>query len=173
MPSYTYTTYTQPLSGSTRLSRYQKKHSSTHTPPAHQPSLSASSIYHEPSLLNPRTWQSLCTTSNHVLYGLPLGLESTTSYSIHFFTQSLMSNMADDPPVLCDALCYLVNKFSNVRNKLLKPAVRDFYSAEVLADAKVRLLSDINNMNLTQKVPHIPQRRNTACLLYTSDAADE
>ena len=43
------------------------------------------------SLLNPRTWQSLCTTSNHVLFGLPLGLELTTSYSIHFFTQSLSS----------------------------------------------------------------------------------
>ena len=42
------------------------------------------------SLLNPRTRQSLCTTSNHVLFGLPLGLEPTTSYSIHF-TQSLSS----------------------------------------------------------------------------------
>ena len=30
------------------MSRYQKKHSSTHTPPAHQPSLSSSSIYHKP-----------------------------------------------------------------------------------------------------------------------------
>ena len=39
-------------------------------------------------LLNPRTWQSLYTTSNH---GLPLGLEPTTSYSIHLFTQSLSS----------------------------------------------------------------------------------
>ena len=43
------------------------------------------------SLLNPRTWQSLCTTSNHVLFGLPLGLEPTTSNTIHFFTQSLSS----------------------------------------------------------------------------------
>ena len=51
------------LSGSTRVSRYQKKHSSTHTPPAHQPSLSASSIYgnmnHSIIPLNPYTWQSL------------------------------------------------------------------------------------------------------------------
>ena len=38
------------------------------------------------SLLNPRTWDSLCTTSNHVLFGLSLGLEPTTSYSVHFFT---------------------------------------------------------------------------------------
>ena len=43
------------------------------------------------SLLNPRTWQSLCTTSNYVLFSLPLGLEPTAPYSIHFFTQSLSS----------------------------------------------------------------------------------
>ena len=30
------------------------------------------------SLFNSRTWQSLCTTSNHVLFGLPPGLEPTT-----------------------------------------------------------------------------------------------
>ena len=41
------------------------------------------------SLLNLHTWQSLCTTSIHVLFDLPLGLEPTTSYFIHFFTQSL------------------------------------------------------------------------------------
>jgi len=32
----------------------------------------------------------------------------------------------------------------------------------VLDDAKVRLLNDIDDMNLIQKVPYIPQRRNTA-----------
>ena len=32
-----------------------------------------------------------CTTSVHVLFGLPLGLEPSTSYSIHFFTQSVSS----------------------------------------------------------------------------------
>ena len=48
----TLSTHTQlfygPLSGSTPVSWYQKKHSSTRTLPAHQPSLSSSSIYHEP-----------------------------------------------------------------------------------------------------------------------------
>ena len=48
-------THTQPFyspfSGSTRVSRYQKKHSSTHTPPAYQPSSSASSIYHDPRII--------------------------------------------------------------------------------------------------------------------------
>ena len=32
-----------------------------------------------------------CTTSFHVLFGLPLGLEPSTSYSTHFFTQSVSS----------------------------------------------------------------------------------
>ena len=38
-----------------------------------------------------RAWQSFCTTSFHVLFGLPLGLEPSTSYFIHFFTQSVSS----------------------------------------------------------------------------------
>jgi len=36
-------------------------------------------------------WQSFCTTSLQVLFGLPLGLAPSISYSIHFFTQSLSS----------------------------------------------------------------------------------
>ena len=89
-------THTQPfygpLSGSTRVSRYQKKHSSTHTTPAHQPSLSASSIYHE-------SWHPPC--SIHApgnLSARPLTVSSSAylwvwshTYSIHFFTQSLSS----------------------------------------------------------------------------------
>ena len=43
------------------------------------------------SLFKLRAWQSFCTTSFHVLFGLPLGLEPSTSYSIHFFTKSVSS----------------------------------------------------------------------------------
>ena len=65
----------------------RRKHSSTHTFPAHQPSFI--SFLHLPRtiasyLLNFRAWQSFCTTSNHVLFGLPLDLEPSTSYSITF-----------------------------------------------------------------------------------------
>ena len=79
------------LSGTTRVSRYQKKHSPTHTHRGHQSSLSASFIYYDP-------WHP--SYSIHVLYslfprslsqvflGLPLGLAPSTSYSIHCFTQS-------------------------------------------------------------------------------------
>ena len=67
--------------------------------------------------------------------------------------------MADGSLVLCDALCFLINKFGSIGNKLLKPVLRDFYSSEALNDAKVRLLSDVNDINLSDKLPHIPQRR--------------
>jgi len=36
-------------------------------------------------------WQSICTTSVQVLFGLPLGLAPSTLYSIHLFTKSLSS----------------------------------------------------------------------------------
>ena len=56
--------------------------------------------------------------------------------------------MADGSLVLCDVLCFLVNKFGSIGNKLLKPVIRDFYSSEALNKAKVRLLSDVNDINL-------------------------
>jgi len=36
----------------------------------------------------------------------------------------------------------------------------DFYTIDVLSDAKVRLIDDINTLNLSNKPPHIPLRRN-------------
>ena len=43
------------------------------------------------SLFNPCVWQSFFTISVQVFFGLLLGLAPSTSYSIHFFTQSLSS----------------------------------------------------------------------------------
>ena len=82
-----------PLSGTTRVSRYQKKHSPTHHPDHHPIFIS---FFHLPqsiasSLFKLRACQSFCTTSFYVLFSLPLGLEPSTSYSIHFFTQSVSS----------------------------------------------------------------------------------
>ena len=76
--------------GLPRVSRYQKKHSSTHHPDRHAVFIS---FFHLPrsiasSVFKLRAWQSFCTTSLDVLFGLPLVLEPSTSYSIHFFTQS-------------------------------------------------------------------------------------
>ena len=58
-----------PLSGTTRVSRYQKKHSPTHHPDHHPIFIS---FFHLPlsissSLLKLCAWQSFCTTSFHVL----------------------------------------------------------------------------------------------------------
>ena len=82
------------LSGTTRVGRYQKKHSSAHTHSGQRTSFitflhlqrsTASSLF---SLC---AWQSSRTTSFQVLFGLTLGLEPSTSYSMHFFTQSSSS----------------------------------------------------------------------------------
>jgi len=43
------------------------------------------------SLFNPRALQSFSTISLQVSFGRPLGLAPFTSYSIHYFTQSLSS----------------------------------------------------------------------------------
>ena len=82
------------LSGTTRVCRYQKKHSPAHTHPGQRTSfitflhLQRSTAS---SLFSLRAWQSSRTTSFQVLFGLPLGLEPSTSYSMHFFTQSSSS----------------------------------------------------------------------------------
>ena len=83
-----------PLSCTTRNSRYQKKHSPTYTSPDHQSSFIC--ILHILqlmifSLFNLHAWHSFCTISVQVFFGLPLGIAPCTSYTIHFFTQSLSS----------------------------------------------------------------------------------
>jgi len=87
-------THTQPfngpLSGTTRVGRHQKKHSPTHTHPDHQTSFIK--LLHlqrstASSMFSLRTWQSFLTTSLQVLFGLG----PSTSYSIHFFTESSFS----------------------------------------------------------------------------------
>jgi len=104
-----------PLSGTTRVSRYQKKHSPTHHPDHHPIFIS---FFHLPrsiasSLFKLRAWQSFCTTSFHVLFGLPLGLEPSTSYSIHFFTQSV-SSFCCTCPYHRNLFCCSINIISSI-----------------------------------------------------------
>jgi len=83
-----------PLSGTTQMSRYQKKHWPTHHPD-HPIFISFFHLLRSiaSSLFKLRVWQSFCTTSFHVFFGLPLGLEPSTSYSINpisvFFSQHM------------------------------------------------------------------------------------
>jgi len=79
------------LSTTTRVSRYQKKHSPTYTYPDHQSSfvsflhlLQSIASSHSVYMLDSRFAQPF-----KIFIGLPLGLAPSTSYSIHFFTQSL------------------------------------------------------------------------------------
>jgi len=88
-------THTQPFNclwfRTTRVGRYQKKHSPIYTHPDHRTSFI--DFLHllrfiASSLFSLRAWQSFLTTSLQVLFGFPLGLGPSTSYAMHFFTQS-------------------------------------------------------------------------------------
>jgi len=108
----------QPFNGlwsrTTRVGRYQKEHSPTHTHPDHRKSFiiflhlqwsMASSLF----IL--RAWQSSRTTSLQVLFGLPLGLGPSTSYRIHFFTQS-SSSFRSTCPYQLSLFCCNTNAMS-------------------------------------------------------------
>jgi len=80
------------LSRTTRVSQYQKKHSTTHI--CHGQKSSIICFLHllwsmASSLINLHAWQSFSTISLQVFFALTLDLAPSTSYSIHFFTQSL------------------------------------------------------------------------------------
>jgi len=95
--------------------QYQKKHSPTHHPD-HR--LIFISFFHllqsiVSSLFKLRAWQSFSTTSLHVLFGLPLGLEPSTSYSIHFFTHSV-SSCRNTCPYHLNLFCRSINIISSI-----------------------------------------------------------
>jgi len=111
------------LSGTTQVSQYQKKHSPTPTYCGHQWSLiwflhllqSMAS-----SLFNLRAWQSFSTISVQVFFCLPLGLAPSTSYCIHFFTQSL-SSFHSTCPYHCNLFCCTTKIMSSNPSFSLNP----------------------------------------------------
>ena len=103
------------LSGTTRVGRYQKKHSPAHTHPGQRTSFIT--FLHlqwstASSLFSLRAWQSSRTTSLEVLFGLPLGLEPSTSYPMHFFTQS-SSSFRSTCPYQRSLFCCNINAMSS------------------------------------------------------------
>ena len=68
--------------------------------------------------------------------------------------------MADRTLVLCSPLCFILEKFGNKSIKLLRSALVDFYDIAAVSEAKARLLNDVSSLNLTDKPPHIPTRRD-------------
>ena len=92
----------------------------TFTSPTHHPDHHPILInfFHLPqsiasSLFKLHAWQSFCTTSLHVLFGLPLCLEPSTLYSPHFFTQS-MSSFCNTCPCHCNLFCCSTNILSSI-----------------------------------------------------------
>jgi len=76
------------------------------------------SFFHLPcsiasSLFKLRAWQSFYTTSVYVLFGQPLDLEPSTSYSIHFFTQPV-SSFRNTCPYHRDLICCSINIISSI-----------------------------------------------------------
>jgi len=117
------------LSRTTWVSQYQKKHSLTHAYPDYH--LSFISFLHllrsiASSLFNLRAWQSLSTTSLQVLFGLPLGLAPSTSYSIHFFTQSL-SSVCNACPYHCNLFCCSTKITSSIPSLSLSTLYLELY----------------------------------------------
>jgi len=119
---FLHTAHTQlfngPLSGTTRMGLYKKKHLPTHTHSDHQTSFvnflhllrsTASSLFS----LHAR--QSSLTASLQVLFGLPLGLGLSTSYSMHFFTQSSYS-IHNTCPYHRSLFCCSTNVMSYIPN---------------------------------------------------------
>jgi len=97
------------------VSQYQKKHSPTHHPDHHPVFIS---FFHLPrsiasSQFKLRAWRSFCRTSLHVLFGLPLGLQPSTSYSIHFFTKSV-SSFRSTCPYHRNLFCCSINIISSI-----------------------------------------------------------
>jgi len=67
--------------------------------------------------------------------------------------------MATRPVVLCNVLCFAVNKYGKTAVKLSKSSLTDLYSLEVLADSKKQLADDTDQLNLPAKRPHVPSLR--------------
>ena len=92
------------------VTRYQKKHSPTHHPDYHPIFISFFHLQRSiaSSLFKLRAWQTFCTTSLHVLFGLPLGLVWSPPphipYSLHpisvFFSQHMPIPLILQQPVL-------------------------------------------------------------------------
>jgi len=63
--------------------------------------------------------------------------------------------MAAEQYVLSHPLCFLINKFGKCQVKLLKSALTDFYSPEMLSESKQQLLGDIGKLQ-SVSFPHVP-----------------
>jgi len=68
--------------------------------------------------------------------------------------------MADRPVVVQPALCFILKRYGKTDIKRLKTVTLNFYSAEVITEAKQMLLTHLENAGIDD-LPHIPRRRDT------------
>jgi hypothetical protein len=68
--------------------------------------------------------------------------------------------MATNRLVLCKPLCFLVSKLGKLEIKVMKTALIDYYSAAEITAAKFQLIDDTASLQLSEIIPHIPQRRD-------------
>jgi len=108
-------THTQPFnsrwSGTTRVGRYQKKHSPTHTHLDHQTSFI--NFLHLPRSILCVQFTCLTVLFDNLSPGLLLGLGPSTSYSMHFFIQS-SSSFRRRGPYHCSVFCCNTNAVSSI-----------------------------------------------------------
>ena len=70
-----------------------------------------------------------------------------------------MAKMATRNVVVCNVLCYLVNKLSKTPEKLLKTILLEFYEVGDLNDAKQQLLDIVNGLETTAARPAVQKHR--------------
>ena len=143
-------------------------HSPTHTHPDH-----ASFINFQvhlvrciaSSLFNLHAWQSFSTTSVQVLFGLHLGLGPSTSYSMHFFTQS-SSSFHNACPYHRSPFCCNTNVMSSIPNLSLSSLLENLYFSLTLHIQKIHLCT-LNHF--TQIYTDYHTNRLLYYLQYTHD----
>lgn len=80
--------------------------------------------------------------------------------------------MADPkPPVICDLLCFAINKFSRVPMKPLKMIVNDFYSPDDICNAKDLLIDEVEVLNIENWAK--PPRRRKDSITRTQNEVDD
>jgi len=138
------------------VSSYQKKRSPTHYPEHHPIFISFFHLLQSiaSSLIKLRAWQSFCTKSLHFLFGLPLGLEPSTSYSIHFFTHSVSSQHM---PISSQPFCCSINIISSIPSLSLNSLLGTLSFTLTLHihltnDISLLVSNDTNCMNLFHPV---------------------
>jgi hypothetical protein len=67
--------------------------------------------------------------------------------------------MAEEKLVLCDPLCFLLSKIGKMEPKALKNVLFEYFNPTDITAAKKLLLENITDLKLSEKMPHIAQRR--------------